>query len=808
MHAETQSRIETLISQMTLEEKVALLAGKDGGETKPIPRLGIPSLKVIDGPAGVGWGHKAICFPCGVALGATWNPAAVEEIGKALGRETRAAGRHVLLAPCVNIQRTPLAGRNFESFSEDPYLAGIMAVAYVRGIQSEGVGTSLKHYACNNQEWERGTINVEVDERALREIYLPHFERVVREADPWTVMAAYNKVRGEHCTANRYLLTDILKTEWKYQGVVVSDWGAVHGTVDCALAGLDLEMPGPGQFFAQPLIDAVKRGDVPEEVIDDKVRRLLRLLERAGLLDKNAPPSPVGELNAAENRAIARRVASEAPVLLKNKGHLLPLDATRIKRLAVIGPNADAFRTGGGSAHVEPATWITPLQGLRQYAGDRFEIVYRQGCAVAPQLNVIPATFLRPAKGASDQNGLYAEYFNNTNLAGSPVLTRIDPEINFAWKNNSPGPNLTSDRFSVRWSGTLTPNESGTYQMGMTSDDGFRLYLDGKLLLDRWVDQWEHTYTAKVQLVAGRPYSLRVEYFENGGDATARLGWCRLDEHEIGEAAAVARSCDAAILFVGLSGQFDTEAFDRADMKLPGYQEELIHAVANANPRTVVVMIAGSPVEMESWINKVPSVLWGWYLGQESGAVLPLLLFGDMAPSGKLPTTFPKRLEDNPSFGHYPGSNGTVRYAEGIYVGYRHYDSRGIEPRFPFGHGLSYTTFSYSNLNVRVTGTSHKPQVRLSLQLRNSGNRSGAEVVQVYVRDPQSRLERPAKELKAFKKVFLKANESALVTLDLQADAFSYWDPERHDWVLEPGEFEILVGSSSRDIRLRTTIRL
>jgi beta-glucosidase len=803
-----EERIQKILAQMSLEEKVSLLAGKDGGETKTIARLGIPPLKVIDGPAGIGWGTKAVCFPCGAALGATWNPSVVEEVGKALGRETRAAGRHVLLAPCVNIHRTPLAGRNFETFSEDPYLTGILGVAYVRGIQSEGIGTSLKHYACNNQEWERGSINVEVDERALREIYLPHFERVVREADPWTVMAAYNKVRKEHCTANRCLLTDILKKEWNYQGVVVSDWGAVHGTVDCALAGLDLEMPGPGQFFAQPLMDAVHNGEVPEEVINDKVMRILRLLARAGLLDEKPPARAVEELNSPKNRDAARVAALEAPVLLKNAGSVLPLDPARMKRLAVIGPNADAFRTGGGSANVEPATFITPLQGLKEYAAGRFEMRYLQGCALAPMIEPIPSAMLRPPPGKGEEHGLLAEYFANTKLSGNPVVTRVDPNINFEWKRNAPAPGIPTDGFSVRWTGTFTPTVSGEYELGMTSDDGFRLYLDGKLLLDFWADQWAVTRTARVQLAAGKPYSVRIEYFENQGDAVAKFGWCRSDKQSIREAADLAKSCDAAILFVGLSGQFDTEGTDRADMELPGHQNELIRVVAAANPRTIVVMIAGSPLNMESWIENVPVVLWAWYLGQEAGAVLPRLLFGEVSPSGKLPVSLPKRLEDNPSHGHYPGSNGTVRYAEGIYVGYRHYDTRDVEPRFPFGHGLSYTTFAYSDFVARISTHDSGSLVQVSFQLKNTGRRPGAETAQLYVRDVQSRVDRPRKELKAFKKVLLQPGETATIAMDLGPDAFSYWDPEQARWVLEPGEFEILVGSSSRDIRLRKTIRL
>lgn len=803
-----EKRMRELLSRMTLDEKVALLAGKDGGETKAIPRLGIPALRVIDGPAGIGWGHKAVCFPCGAALGATWNPSLIEEVGKALGRETRAAGRHVLLAPCVNIQRAPQAGRNFESFSEDPYHAGVMAMAYVRGVQSEGVGTSLKHFACNNQEWERGSINVEVDERALREIYLPHFERVVREAAPWTVMAAYNKVQGTYCSANYHLLTEVLKNEWGFQGVVVSDWGAAHDTVGCAIGGLDLEMPGPGQFFGPALADAVKRGDVSEDFINDKVLRMLHLLAREGLFDNSAKPFPAVAPNAPEQRIAAERAAEEALVLLKNEGEFLPLNERNIRRLAVVGPNANVFRTGGGSAWVNPASYVTPLQGLIDFVQGRFEVQYSEGCAISQPLFPIPSDLLRPPDGVDAAQGLLGEYFANPDWVGKPVLTRIDNVIDFNCGNVALDPSLISNGFSVRWTGRHIPTESGAVEIGITGKGVFRVYLDGELLFDSRVELHTVTRRKKVFLKAGQSYALKIEYSSKGGNASAMLGWFRADRAAMDASINLARQADAVIFIGGLSDEFDTEGSDRPSLDLPGWQDELIQEIAAVNPRLVVVMIAGSPVNIESWINQVPAVLWAWYPGQEGGRPIARALFGDLNPSGKLPCTFPKRLEDNPSYGNYPGADGVVRYAEGIYVGYRHYDTWGIEPRFPFGHGLSYTTFNYSNLSVSSIGSGSDISVKVQLQIQNTGSRSGAEVVQLYVRDVLSRLPRPAKELKAFQKVRLEPQETCSIEFLLKADAFSYWDPELRTWAFEPGEFELLLGSSSRDIRLRTTILL
>ena len=792
-----EQRVDDLLSRMTLDEKVALCAGKAGDCTKDIPRLGIPSLRVTDGPHGVGWGVKATCFPTAVSMGASWNPDLIRQVGVALAEETRAQNRQVLLGPCINIHRTPLGGRNFESYGEDPYLSGRIAVAYVKGMQSQKVGTSVKHYACNNQEFERTTISVEIDERALREIYLPAFRAAVTEADPWTVMGAYNKVRGKWCCENPHLLNDILKNEWGFKGVAVSDWGATHSVADAANAGLDLEMPGPGDHFNAKLVDAVKKGDVTEAVVDDKARRILRVIFLAGLFD--APdPSLKGAMNTEEHATLARRLAEEAIVLLKNDGNALPLNREKIKSIAVIGPSAETARLGGGgSSNVEGWRPISPLEGLRRKCGDQIRIRYEQGCHLSGLQPLPSEVFVQPD---GKTPGLKGEYFSNQNLEGKPALIRVDENIDFQWGDGSPDPAIPGDHFSARWTGRLIAPASGQYEIGITSDDGSRMYLDGKPVIDSWVDQAGITRTSTVTLEAGKSYDIRIEYFENLGAAMVRLGWCPPDR-SFGKAIEAAQKSDAAVVFVGLSSQFEGEGYDRTDMNLPGEQDELIEAIAKANKNTIVVLVSGTPVDMRRWIGQVPAVLEAWYPGMEGGNAIANLLFGDVNPSGKLPMTFPMKLEDNPSYGNYPGADGIVRYIEGIFVGYRYYDTKNVEPLFPFGHGLSYTTFEYGDLKIDGK-IDNGLKINVSLKITNTGKREGAEVAQLYVRDIESSLVRPVKELKAFKKVSLKPGEKQDITFTLGERDLAFYDPGRGRWIAEPGEFEILVGSGSRDIRL------
>ncbi len=791
------SRIEALIEALTPEEKISLLAGADMWRTAAIPRLGIPALKMTDGPIGARGddapgGPTSACFPCGAALAATWNPELVERVGRALGAETRAKGAQILLAPTVNIHRSPLAGRNFECYSEDPYLTARLAIAYIRGVQSQGVGACIKHFVCNDSEFERRSISSEVSERPLREIYLRPFQLALREARPWAVMSSYNRVNGVHASENDYLLKEILKGEWGFDGIVMSDWWGTYSR-RVVRGGLDLEMPGPARWMGKPAREALRGGAVSAATIDDKVRRLLLTLERTGLFDRPELPAEQG-IDRPEHRQLAREAAGEAIVLLKNDRAVLPLDAASAKSIAVIGANAKwASIMGGGSTRVWPHYVISPLDAIRERVGAE-RAPFAPGAPIHRKLPLFDAHLLaRP---------FTLEYFANRDLSGEPcrVETTVKPEL--GW-NGDPLPGLQAANFSARLSGTFAVPESGRYLLSVDSKGQSRLRLDGRELIDLWAEPYrrnEVSGTAEVELHAGEPHTLRVEFGSAPGlhFQSLRLGcMLALPPDALEQAVRLAAASEVAIVFAGLTSEWESEEFDRPDMGLPGQQDELIERVSAANPNTVVVLNAGSPVAMP-WLDRVAAVVQAWYLGQETGHAIADVLFGDVNPSGKLPTTFPRRLQDNPAFLNYPGENGKVHYGEGLFVGYRYYDKKDIEPLFPFGYGLSYTTFAYRNLAIEPGET-----VRVSFEVENTGPREGKEIAQLYVRDVRSRLVRPEKELKGLAKVALRPGERRTVSLALDAEALSYYDDARRQWVVEPGEFEVLVGASSRDIRLR-----
>ncbi len=817
-----EDRIEALLQKMTLEEKVSLVGGADFWHTVAIERLGIPPMKVTDGPNGArgekfSGGPTSACFPVGIALAATWNTDLVHRVGIALAEEAKAKGAHVLLGPTVNIHRSPVNGRNFECYSEDPYLSARLAVAYVSGVQSQNVGTAIKHFVCNDSEFERRTISSEVTERALREIYLPPFKAAVTEAGTWSVMTAYNRLNGVHCAENAYLLRDILKGEWAFEGFVVSDWVGTTSTVECANNGLDLEMPGPPAWMGEKLMKAVQAGQVVEETVDDKVRRLLRVMIKTGALNSPAI-RPEEAVDKPEHRRLIREAAGEGIVLLKNEKSVLPLDEKGLKKLAIIGPNAKVARIlGGGSAHVAPHYAVTPFDGITARAGDDLEIVYHLGCASYRQTPQIDGRQLAPERG-SVEKGLRLEYFNSPDLSGEPVWTELNTSSERLWLESLPSV-VKTDAFSARLSGSFTPSETGAYTFGLTSTGPSRLYIDGRQVIDNW-DGWRQggtaffgfgneEITAKFEMKAGQAYDIRLDYWKRKTRiAGLRLGALPpVTADAIDRAAALAAEPDVALLFVGLGDDWESEGYDRPDMDLPGEQVELIEAVAAANSNTVVVLNAGSPIAMP-WLERVAAVVQAWYPGQELGNAVADVLFGDVNPSGRLPQTFPKRLQDNPAYINYPGENGKVHYGEGIFVGYRYYDKKETQPLFPFGYGLSYTTFAYSNLRLNADTFDVADGIQVSVDVSNTGTRAGKEVVQLYVRDIQARLARPEKELKAFRKVHLQPNETKTVAFELSHDALAYYDPEQEGWLAEAGEFEVLVGSSSRDIHLRRRFTL
>lgn len=815
----TTPTLESLLDQLTLEETVNLLAGASIWTTVAIERLGIPAIKVTDGPNGArgevfaGGGQTSAAFPVGIALGSTWNPSLVEQIGAALGQETLTKGARVLLAPTVNLHRSPLNGRNFENYSEDPFLTARLAVGYIRGLQSQRVSATLKHYVCNDSEFERMSISSDVAERPLRELYLLPFEAAVKEANVWAVMSSYNKVNGIYASENTRLLTSILKEEWGFDGLVMSDWNGTYSTAPAVANGLDLEMPGPTKWRGAKLLQAVQAGEVPEMTVRESARRLLRLLERVGAF--MAPGiSPEQAVDLPEHRQLARRAAIEGMVLLKNEGSLLPLDPSQSRRIAVIGPNAKTARImGGGSAQVTPHYAISPWQGLLSWGdpGDlpgarRNSLYYIQGCTNHKDLPLLDLLHLHNPLGSG---GFQAEYYNSPDLSGEVVHTAQVNSAEIVWFGSRPA-GVTAETFSVAITATFTARETGEYTFNLNAVGLSRLYLDGQLVLDHWNRQSGKPASGAVcVLTAGQAVDLRMEY-SNGGTsvyAALRLGCMEpVPSDSIAQAAALARQCDLALLFVGTSSEWESEGFDRAGLELPGEQDALVAAVAAAQPNTVVILQTGGPTSMP-WLEAVPAVLQAWFPGQECGNAIADVLFGQADPGGRLPQTFPARLEDNPAYLNYPGENGVVRYGEGLFIGYRYYDKKKITPRFAFGHGLSYTSFEYTNLRLPAVFTPGMPFV-IQLDVTNTGTRRGQEVVQLYISDLKARLARPEKELKAFAKLDLVPGETQIVTLTVDERSLAYYDDAKAAWIAEAGEFEALIGHSSADLRLRSMFRL
>lgn len=686
-----EEKIQSLISQMTLQEKVSLLHGNSKFYVSGIPGLGIPEWALSDGPHGVraeinrhdwayaGWTNdSATCFPPGTALAATWNPRLAYERGIVLGEEARFRKKDVLLGPGINIIRSPLCGRNFEYMSEDPLLISRMAVAYIKALQSKDVAVSVKHWLANNQETHRDSIDVYMSERALREIYLPGFKASITEGGAYTVMAAYNKFRGNWCAENEYLNRDILRKEFGFKGVLMTDWAAAHSTVKAALTGLDLEMGTDKNdynewYFADPLIHAVKEGKVPVAVVDEKVANVLRVMIKTKMFDEENREK--GKMNTPQHQRAAYNDAAEAAVLLQNNGNLLPLNFEKIKSIAVIGDNAIRKHCNGGlSSEIKALYEITPLEALREKFGATVKINFAQG---------------------------------------------YDKQSTFREGSNT----------------------------GQTQAD-------------------------------------------------------RVDWKLINEAVAVAKESEAVIIFGGLNHDFDTESSDKQNMDLPYGQDVLIREVAKANPHTVVVIIAGSPVKLSGIVQRVPAILWSWFGGMEAGNAVADLLSGKVNPSGKLPFTLPVSLDQSPAhaLGNFPGKDLQVNYEEDILVGYRWFDTRKIVPQFSFGYGLSYTDFSISHFSTDKISYGKGDVIHAKCTIKNTGSRYGAEVVQLYSSDPVSTVLRPVKELKAFEKVFLHPGEKKTLELNIKVADLAFYDETKKAWNVEPGEFVLHIGNSSDNI--------
>lgn len=799
-------RVESILSQMTLEEKIDMLGGVDGFFIRALPRLGLPRLRMADGPIGVRNFGPATTMAGGIALVAAWNPALAERVGAEIGRDARAKGVHFLLGPGVNIYRAPMNGRNFEYFGEDPFLASRIAVGYIKGVQSQGISATIKHFMGNNSEFDRHNTDSVIDERTMREIYLPVFEAAVREARVGAVMDSYNLTNGTHMTQNTFLNSDVLKREWGFDGILMSDWDATYDGVAAANSGLDLEMPSGKFMNRQTLLPAVQEGKVTVATIDDKVRRILRKAVQFGWLDHDQTDLSIPRYNQ-QGRRVALEAARESMVLLKNEGNLLPLGKDRIKSIAVIGPDAyPAVPVGGGSARVQPFAAVSILEGLSNYLGTTAQAFYSHG---VPSLTEMAEATSFSTAAANGQPGINAEYFTNLELQGIPFITRIEPHVNFGTQPRRVFPEQT---LSARWTGYFVPQTSASYDIFVesTGEDGgsFVLYVDGKLIFDNWKSSTALVHYTSLPLEA-TPHKAVLENRGRSRWLGARLslGIVRHDGVVDGEARKLAEKADAVLLAIGFDPQSESEGGDRT-FRLPPGQEQLIREIAATNKNTIVVVTSGGAVDMSSWLDRVPTILEAWYPGQEGGTALAEVLFGDVNPSGRLPVSFERRWEDNPVHDSYypkPGTN-RIEYKEGVFVGYRGYERSGKKPLFPFGHGLSYTTFAYHNLDVAAAAAEGK--FRVSFDVTNTGNREGAEVAQVYVGDKHANVPRPAKELKGFVKVNLRPGETRRVTVILDRRAFSYYDVSSRQWRADAGDFDVFVGRSSEQTELKGKLTL
>lgn len=800
-------RIEALLQKMTTEEKVALLGGDESGfNGRGVARLGIPALRMADGPVGVRDGASN-AYPVAVNSAATWDVDLIRRFGVALAEDTLAKGKHVILGPCVGIGRFPLGGRNFEAFGEDPYLSSRMSLSVIQGVQSRKVIATVKHFACNDQEWERTNNDAIVDERTLREVHLRPFETAVKEGGVYMLMTAYNSVNGQHMSENKALVRDVLKGEWGFGGLVVSDWVSVYSTVEAANNGLDIEMPSPA-FFGEKLLEAVNAGSVSLETINDKVRRHLRVRFLAGVFDNPEPRVDESVIRSQAHRDLALEMAEKSIVLLKNDG-LLPLNADALKSLALVGPHALVARSGGGgSSGVQPWISVSPVEGLRAKLPTRVSILSAAGIDLDGFKPVpLPTSFLTTPDGR--KQGLLGEYFNNPDFAGSPLFTRIDQGLDFDWQGTGPGKGLGGSHYSIRWSGWFTATETRVYDLSITSDDGSFLYIDDKLVADNGGMHGEVCVSASLLLEKGKRYRLRIDFIQGGGNAAMRLGWrdpnASYKAPTIAEAVEAARNSEVAIVCVGNSPGQEAEGADVADFKFYGAQEALLTQVLEANPNTIVVVYGGVPFLMKPWLSKARAVVAALFPGQEGGTALASLLLGEKSFSGKLPFSYIQSREESPGFVGYKDPSLKVPYSEGVFTGYRWYDRQGVEPLFPFGYGLSYSKFTYTKLEVRCD---EQGRTEASVCIKNEGKWDADEVVQIYVEPGKARLPRPLRELKGFGRISLKAGECRVLTIPLDNRAFSYYDPEQHAWITEAGTYVVCAGASSRDLRLRTSITI
>ena len=805
--------IDQIIKTLTLDEKVSLLSGFNSWYTNKIEKKNIPSIKMSDGPNGVrgdsNSGKSSACFPCAISIGSTWDLSLIKDIGIALGEEAQAKDVDVLLGPTINIHRHPLGGRHFESFSEDPFLTGKIATNYVQGVQSKNVAACLKHFVGNDTEYERHSISSNIDAQTLREIYLLPFEMGIKEGNAKVVMSAYNKLNNIFCSSHQELLIKILKEEWGFDGYVVSDWGAALETIENASGGLDLEMPGPSNVWGKALIDAVEASEVSEKLIDDKVKRILTVAEFSNRFQKSEIRAEQA-IDQPKHRLLLRKAAADGMVLLKNEGSL-PLKKN-IKKLAVIGPNAlEAQIIGGGSASLRPHYEIHPLEAVQERLGHETEILYSKGCHTHKYLPKINEELME------EKDGFLVEYFDGNQFDKNLILEERLTGSKF-WVFEGFAKDVISKEerpdISVRFSCTYKPDISGLHEFEIFGIGKCRLLIDGNELIDNWtsMDPGEAFFTfgsaskkGVINLQKGEAYKIEVQYKFEGSFPAVYIGCQAPDEVDIfQEALETASHADDVILIVGTNSDWETEGNDRADFNLPANQNKLIEAILEANQNTVVVINTGSPIHMP-WAKKAKAIIQTWFAGQEFGNALVDILSGEVNPSGKLPTTFPVKIEDTPAYKNYPGKDLQMNYDEKLLVGHRWYEANSMKPLFCFGHGLSFTSFNYQNLEV-TTGSDFV--VTCKFEIQNTGDIAGLEIAQCYVGFASPLPGEPYKTLQGFIKEEIGANELKKVEIKLRPRNFSYWSVETNTWQIREGSYQILIGSSSENILLQTNINL
>jgi beta-glucosidase len=802
--ADTEARADSLLKKLTLEEKIDLIGGVDDFYIRANEKIGLPRLKMADGPVGVRSYGPSTVFG-GIGLAATWDPELATRIGATIGQDARARGVHFMLGPGVNIYRAPMNGRNFEYFGEDPFLSARIAVAYINGMQKQGVSATIKHFMGNNSEFDRHNTDSIIDERTMREIYLPVFEAAVKEAHVGSIMDSYNLTNDLHMSQNGALNTDLVKKEWGFPGIMMSDWDSTYDAVAAANGGLDLEMPSGKFMNRENLLPAIKAGKVNEATIDDKVRRILRTAIQFGWLDHDQTDLSIPLMNTAGKQA-ALEAARSGMVLLKNDGNLLPLEKGSIKSIAVIGPDAyPAQPGGGGSAEAKPFTPVSYLEGIVNYLGDGAKVYYSRG---VPTLDDLSKQMEFTTLASGGEKGLKTEIFNNADLSGQPAILRTDKYVYYEPARGGKG---ADSNVSIRWTGFFTPSTPGQYLafvQGPGENGGYRLYIDQKLVLDNWKQWYAFVGQAPVTLNEG-PHQIELDYYAKigWGKTTANLGIVRPETLFTAEAKSLAARVDTVIVTPGFDVASEGESGDRTFQLLPG-QDELINQIAAVNKRTIVVLTSGGGVDMSAWVDRVPALLEAWYPGQEGGTAVSQLLFGDVNPSGRLPISMERRWEDNAAHDNYYPKDGSkkVEYTEGVFVGYRHFDRATVKPLFAFGYGLSYTLFAYKNLTI--SPPSADEQVSVAFDITNIGTRAGAEVAEVFVGDHHAPVPRPVKELKGFTKVNLNPGETRNVTVKLDRRAFSYYDVKNHKWTVAPGDFDLFVARSAVDIELTGKVTL